>query len=110
MFRQPGRPSHDPEKCAGVEQQSHDLPSKASSSSSGNGLKNDFVILSLFFARPIGRLVFLAGATARISATGVFLLHRRMVSPSDSRSRYFERWVLAWWTFSRIIVHYRTKY
>ena len=40
-------------------QQSHDLPSKASSSSSGNGLKNDLVILNLPFAKPIGRFAFL---------------------------------------------------
>ncbi len=38
----------------------YDLPSKASIRSAGKGLKNDFVILSLFLARPIGRVAFLA--------------------------------------------------
>jgi hypothetical protein len=59
LSRSPGKLSgtrSDPQERAGIQEQSHVLPSNASTSSSGKGLKNDFGILSLFLASPMGRL------------------------------------------------------
>src|SRR5260370_293054 len=71
--------------------------------SSGKGSKNFLGVFSLFLARPIGRCAFLAGGSGRMSAMGVFLLQRTMVSPFAIWSRYLDKCVFASWIFSRII-------
>src|ERR1035438_8924980 len=99
LSRSPGKLSgtrSDPQERAGIQEQSHVLPSNASTSSSGKGLKNDFGILSLFLASPMGRLDCRIRGRGRISAIGVFRLQSMMVSPLAIRSRYSDKWVLAW--------------
>ncbi len=89
-----------PQKSAGVQKNIHySSPWKRASVSSGNSSKNESGRLNLPLAKPIGRGLSRCAGSGLISATGWFRLHRRIVSPCSTSSRYRERWVLASWMF-----------
>ncbi len=79
---------NNPEEGTCVQEDSHcPLPEKALIISGGRGSKNSAGTRKVSFAKPNGRLDFLSGGMGRISATGIFLLHKIMVSPLASFAR-----------------------
>ena len=91
--------------CVRVQQDPHPpLPSKASCISSGRGAKKSGETENSPLANPTGRGLPPDLGRGTISAIGTLRLQRIIFSPCSSLERYFDRWVLASWILSLIMI------